>query len=165
MLLDIRVLIFLGVIMALVLMSSADSAEVNKSASYLSDLEAEILREMNLARTQPRRYAEFLEERRRHYRGNHFERPGEIAIITQEGAGAVDEAIDFLLRVEPVGALRPAQGMSRLPRTMSKTKDRQEGWGIEGRTGVGCRTGLPAMAGGPGRSERTFRTVGQTHET
>ncbi len=104
MLLDIRILVFLGVIMALLLMSSADGADVTESASYLSDLEAGVLREMNLARTQPRRYAEFLEERRQYYRGRRFERPGEIAIITNEGVSAVDEAIAFLRRVEPVGA-------------------------------------------------------------
>ena len=113
MLFDIRILIVLGVITALVLMSSADAAEVTKSASYLSDLEAGVLREMNLARTEPRRYAELLEERRRYYRGNRFERPGEIAIITTEGVGAVNEAIEFLRRVNPVGALQPSQGLSR----------------------------------------------------
>ncbi len=113
MLLDIRILIFLGVIMALLLMSSADASGANSAPPYLSVLEAGVLREMNLARTEPRRYAEFLEERRRYYRGNRFERPGEIAIITNEGVGAVDEAIEFLRRVKPVGALRPSQGLSR----------------------------------------------------
>ncbi len=113
MLFDIRVLMFLCVILALVVTSSADSAELTKSAPYLSDLEAGVLREMNLARSEPRRYAEFLEERRRYYRGNRFERPGDIAIITTEGVGAVDEAIDFLRQVKPIGALTPSRGMSR----------------------------------------------------
>jgi len=72
-----------------------------------------VVEEMNLARTEPGRYAQFLEERRRYYRGRRFERPGEVAIITNEGVSAVDEAIEFLRRVKPVGALRPSRGMSR----------------------------------------------------
>ncbi len=138
MLFDIRILIVLGVITALVLMSSADAAEVTRSASYLSDLEAGVLREMNLARTQPRRYAEFLEERRRYYRGNRFERPGEIAIITQEGVSAVDEAIEFLRRVKPIGALTPSRGMSRA--ADDHVRDQGQAGGLGHRGSDGSRT-------------------------
>jgi len=113
MLLDVRVLILLAVITALLLFSSTDGAEPDGAVSYLSTLEAGVLQEMNLARTQPATYAEFLEERRQYYRGRRFERPGEVPIVTNEGVGAVDEAIRFLRRVKPVGALSPSQGMSR----------------------------------------------------
>lgn len=114
MLLDIRALVLLGVIMmALLLMSSANGADASSAPLYLSDLEAEVLREMNLARTQPRLYAQVLERRRQYYQGNHFKRPGEITLITNEGLTAVDEAIEFLLRVKPVGVLSPSRGISR----------------------------------------------------
>ena len=135
MLLDIRTLIFLGVILALALMSSTDAADVTESASYLSDLEAGVLREMNLARTQPRRYAEFLEERRQYYRGPRFERPGKIAIITNEGVGAVDEAIDFLRRVKPIGALTLSRGMSRAAKDHVREQGTSGGLGHRGQNG------------------------------
>ncbi|MDJ0893380.1 MAG: CAP domain-containing protein [Gammaproteobacteria bacterium] len=130
-----RILVVLGAITALVLMSSADAAELVKSASYLSDLEAGVLKEMNLARTEPRRYAEFLEERRRFFRGNRFERPGEIAIMTHEGVSAVDEAIAFLRRLKPVGALRPSQGMSRAARDHVQDQGPSGGSGHRGSNG------------------------------
>ncbi len=135
MLLNIRILIFLGVIMALLLMSSADGAEVAKAAPYLSDLETGVLLEMNLARTDPRQYAEFLEERRRYYRGNRFEPPGEIAIITNEGVSALDEAIEFLRREKPVGALRPSQGLSRAAQDHVRDQGPSGGLGHDGKDG------------------------------
>ncbi len=135
MLLDIRILIVLGVVMAMVVMSSADAAGANSTPPYMSALEVGVLREMNLARTEPRRYAEFPEERRRYYRGNRFERPGEIAIITQEGVGAVDEAIEFLRRVKPVGALRPSQGLSRAAQDHVRDQGPSGGLGHRGKDG------------------------------
>jgi len=113
MLLETRVLILLGVIMTLSLMPSACGADAGSVPLYLSDLEAEVLREMNLARTQPGLYAQVLERRRQYYQGNRFERPGEIALITNEGLSAVDEAIEFLRRVQPLEVLSPSRGMSR----------------------------------------------------
>ena len=132
MLLDIRILIFLGVIMALALMSSAEGAE---ATSYLSALEAGVLREMSLARTEPARYAEFLEERRQYYRGRRFKRPGEITIITNEGVSAVDEAIEFLRRIKPVGALRPSQGMSTAAKDHVRDQGPSGGTGHRGNDG------------------------------
>jgi len=116
MLLDIRVLVPLSVIMALLLVSSADGADASSTPLYLSDLEAEVLREMNLARAQPQLYAQVLERRRQYYQGNRFERPGEIALITNEGVSAVDEAIEFLRQVKPVAVLSPSMGISSAAR-------------------------------------------------
>ncbi len=139
MLLDIRILMVLGVIMALVLMSSAEGADA--IFPYLTDLEAEVVEEMNVARSEPGRYAQFLEERRQYYRGRRFERPGQVAIITNEGVSAVDEAIDFLRRVEPVGALRPSQGMSRAAKDHVRDQGPSGALGIEATKGVGCPKG------------------------
>ncbi len=133
MLLDIRVLIFLGVIMALVLMSSADGADA--TSPYLTDLESEVVEEMNLARSEPGRYAQFLEERRQYYRGRRFERPGQVAIITNEGVSAVDEAIDFLRRAKPVGALRPSKGMSTAAKDHVRDQGPSGGTGHRGNDG------------------------------
>ena len=72
-------------------------------------LEQEIVKEVNLARTNPGAYAAWLRGQRQHYRGKQLRRPGEVPIRTQEGINAVDEAIRFLERQKPAGAL----GLSR----------------------------------------------------
>jgi len=58
-------------------------------------LDKEILKELNLARQHPKKYAAFLEQERPYYVGKFIKRPGEITIITNEGVSAVDEAIRF----------------------------------------------------------------------
>jgi uncharacterized protein YkwD len=80
----------------------------------LSPLERGIVTEHNLARTDPRAYADHLREFREFFDGNLIRIPGQTAaILTREGAGAVDEAIDFLMAVDPAPSLTPSEGMSR----------------------------------------------------
>jgi uncharacterized protein YkwD len=71
----------------------------------LDALERAVLDEMNLMRRDPRGYTNKLAALRERYRGRVIERPGRPGILTEEGVGAVDEAI---------GAL--AQAPRRLPR-------------------------------------------------
>jgi uncharacterized protein YkwD len=80
--------------------------------SYLSKLEREVVRELNLARTQPQKYARFLEQWKQYYRGKLIRKPHEIAIRTREGVRAVNEAIRFLRKIAPRSALKPSGGMS-----------------------------------------------------
>ena len=116
MLFDMRVFISTAVISALLLLSLSDDADTNSVYPYLSPLEVEVFKEMNLARTEPARYAEIIEERRKYFRGKRFKRPREIAILTQEGVSALDEAIEFLQGIKPVDALRLSPGISRAAR-------------------------------------------------
>ncbi len=69
-------------------------------------------RRLNLARTDPKRYAGFLAELRPYFKGNHLQRPGQPILITEEGAAAVDEAIDFLRAMQPLPALTLSRGLS-----------------------------------------------------
>jgi uncharacterized protein YkwD len=94
------------------LTAQATSSAVTTTASYLSRLEMEIVREHSLARSDPQRYASFLEDFRQHFQGDRLERPGEIPIITQEGKKAVDEAIRFLRRSDPLSPVTSSEGMS-----------------------------------------------------
>lgn len=82
-------------------------------AAYLSKLENEVLQEMNLARTAPQTYAKLLEDYRNTFEGKLVKRPGDLDFQTNEGTDAVDEAIRFLKKQEPLGSLRPSKGMSR----------------------------------------------------
>jgi uncharacterized protein YkwD len=78
-------------------------------AVALEKISAEqVLAEINLARTEPLKYAGFLREFRRQFSGdgNSYSVPGSnISIQTIEGIAAVDEAIDFLTRQKPLAPL------------------------------------------------------------
>lgn len=95
-----------------ILMSNSGSAEELASPAYLSALESKVLFELNLARSNPSLYADYLQEMRRFFRGARLERPGEIIIITKEGAPAVEEAVAYLRSLPPLQALVPSRGMS-----------------------------------------------------
>lgn len=71
------------------------------------DVAREVERHINLARTDPVGYARRLREHRAFYDGDVFRDPDGIAIRTQEGVSAVDEAIAFLERQTPLPALTP----------------------------------------------------------
>lgn len=78
-------------------------------------LEKEVVRELNLARQFPKKYALLLAQRRQYqqyYDGNLFRMPGETVIQTDEGASALEEAIHFLRSVMPMHPLRLSNGMS-----------------------------------------------------
>lgn len=67
---------------------------------------ADIVAELNAARTDPVAYAAKVRAFRALFRGDRIERPGEVAVVTREGTAAVDEAIAFLERQTPLPALR-----------------------------------------------------------
>lgn len=80
----------------------------------LSSLERGIIEEHNLVRTDPQAYAEHLREFREYFDGNLIRIPGQaVAVLSREGAQAVDEAIEFLLAAEPAPPLSGSEGMSR----------------------------------------------------
>ena len=80
---------------------------------FAESLERNVVRELNLARQNPARYAAFLEQLKPYYVGKYIKRPGKPAIITNEGVAALDEAIRFLKYAKPVGALKYSEGLSR----------------------------------------------------
>ncbi|WP_254567476.1 CAP domain-containing protein [Oscillatoria sp. HE19RPO] len=83
------------------------------SMPYLSQLEAQIIREMNQARANPGEYANKLETLKNYYEGRLFKPPGETPIRTQEGISAVNEAILALRGMDSKPSLRPSRGMSQ----------------------------------------------------
>ena len=77
-------------------------------------LTREILAEINFARTQPRRYAERLRVYRTQFRGKIVYYPGNPdGLRTSEGVKAVDEAIRFLEKQEPLGPVEEAPLLAR----------------------------------------------------
>lgn len=72
------------------------------AATAQTALDRAILDELNLARQNPKQYAKLLEERLQYYSGREYNEPGEITMITNEGASAVREAIRVLERMQPL---------------------------------------------------------------
>lgn len=93
-------------------------------------LERNVIDEMNIARTKPRLYADYLKQYRKLYRGsNMYVAGGRVRIATSEGVGAVDEAIRFLRRQKPLASLVPSRGLSEA------AEDLVEDQGHTGETG------------------------------
>jgi uncharacterized protein YkwD len=107
----------------LAMSSSAEAGDADDA--YLSPVEREVLNELNLARTNPKRYAAFLSEMRPYFNGNQLERPGELILLTREGVAAVDEAISFLNSTAPLSDLIASRGLSLAAKT--HVKDQQNG--------------------------------------
>ena len=97
--------------------------------------EADILEELNAARTNPKAYARHLEDMRKYFDGSKYRRPGETTLVTKEGVSAVDEAIAFLRSVSPVKPLSLSRGMSKAAADHAKDQSRSGKTGHDGREG------------------------------
>lgn len=111
----------------------------SKAIAYLSELETEVVKELNLARRKPKQYARFITEMKPYYVGKLIKRPGQPMILTNEGVQAAEEAIRFLNRVKPQPLFYPSKGMSLAAEFHVKTQ------GPTGQTGHrGTDGSLPA---------------------
>jgi hypothetical protein len=86
------------------------------TAPYLSEFEREVLREQNLARTDPGRYANYVADWLQYYHGKVRQLPGGLRINTIEGKRGVVRAVRFLQAQEPLPPLSPSAGLSRAAR-------------------------------------------------
>src|SRR6266571_5086585 len=82
-----------------------------QTIDYMSPLELEILDEMNLARSHPQKYADYVAEWKQYYTGKRLTRPGHKPLNTFDGVSALDEAVNFLRAASPLPALQPARGL------------------------------------------------------
>jgi uncharacterized protein YkwD len=92
-----------------------DIAALDTAANvdYLTGIEKDVILEMNKVRTNPKKYAElYIQPRLRYYSGKNYSVPGQITIVTQEGAAAVNSCITALNRASGVGILTPEKGLS-----------------------------------------------------
>lgn len=99
---------------------------------FLTDLEKEVIVELNLARTDPAQYAEYIEAFKKHYAGLYIYVAGRTQIKTVEGVAAVIEAIEYLKRQNPLPPLNVSRGLSLSSRDHVKT---QGPTGLKGHTG------------------------------
>jgi uncharacterized protein YkwD len=113
----------------------APATAVEPSADYLDPLEARIVEEVNLARTRPDHYADLIARTRSQYEGRFRVRPGRLRVRTEEGVAAVDEAVAYLRRTEPLAPLTPSPGMSRAAQDHADDQSRSGGTGHVGSDG------------------------------
>ena len=104
------------------------------------DMAREVLSEINLARTRPDEYADFLKNFRRTFRGKLYRLQERTFVDTEEGVAAVDEAIAFLARQQPLESLSWSPQLARAAAELVRES------GHTGDTGhYGRRSGGPSQ--------------------
>ena len=94
-----------------------------------------VLAEVNLARTQPARYADFLASCRPRYRGDFLALPNQPLTRTHEGVAALDEAVRALRHTRPLAPLSLSSGLGQAAADLARDQ---------------ARTGLLGHRGGDG---------------
>jgi uncharacterized protein YkwD len=83
-----------------------------KDVDYLTGVEKDVVLEMNKVRNNPKKYAElYIQPTLKYYSGKNYSEPGQITIVTQEGASAVNGCISALSRARSTGLLQPEKGI------------------------------------------------------
>ena len=114
----------------------ADAAVVKHfPAESHANLARAVIQEMNRVRTDPQGYAAFLETCRAYYNGRIVRFPGQIAIRTEEGVGALDEAIRVLRRTSPVAPLDESASLRSAAGLLAGEQAQTGGVGHFGRDG------------------------------
>jgi len=89
------------------------SLDTAADVDYLTGIEKDAILEMNKVRTNPKRYAElYIKPRLSYFKGKNYSVPGQITIVTEEGAAAVNDCIAALNEADSVSALIPEKGLS-----------------------------------------------------
>lgn len=119
-----RTVIFLLICLLWVLPEGSCLPLDKEDGDRLFALESAILSEMNLARSDPVKYASYVKDLGSRYRGIFIYLSGS-RIKNKEGMATVDEAIRFLGFQKPLPALKLSKGLSvgAADRQLSKTNE------------------------------------------
>jgi uncharacterized protein YkwD len=82
------------------------------TATGLSQAEQDLLTEINQARANPGAYASYLTNLKPFFKGKEYQPTGRLALTTNEGWAAVEDAINFLRAAKPMGPLTASTGLS-----------------------------------------------------
>jgi uncharacterized protein YkwD len=106
-------LLFLPIAAILITGFNSTQSQTKKptSDSALSDPERDLINEINLARANPQTYAAYLEKLRPLFNGKQYMQSNGASLTTEEGWGAVDDAIKFLRVAKPSGPLAVSRGL------------------------------------------------------
>lgn len=103
--------------------------KITSVRSFLTNTETEVVKELNFARTNPKKYAAFLRTYLSHINGDKYQLPGGCPLYLHEGKKAVEEAIQFLENLAP---MKPFKGSKTLS---TAAKDHALEQGRTGETG------------------------------
>src|SRR5437867_3777449 len=92
--------------------SDRGQSQTTKSSANngLSQDEQDLLNEINQARAHPQVYASYLEKLKPLFNGKEY-KTATLAVTTEEGWSAVEDAISFLRAARPLGPLSPSHGL------------------------------------------------------
>jgi uncharacterized protein YkwD len=125
-------LLYVSICMLLALATPAVALE--------QSLARQVLAEINLARSEPRIFADFLREFRGQFRGKFYQLPdGTTRVQTSEGVKAVDEAIKFLDRQKKLPPLSWSDGLAAAAADLAVEQGRSGETGHDGRQSHGMR--------------------------
>ena len=104
---------------------------ISPPPSYeLTAKEKALIAEINTLRADPPKYAMYLEQSKKYYKGKDYKPPGETqSLTTIEGVTAVDEAINALRATKPLAPYTVSNGMCLA------AKDHTKDLGKSGKTG------------------------------
>jgi uncharacterized protein YkwD len=107
--------------------------------SYLSEIEKEIVLEINKLRSDPTRYAEeYIAPLAKNYDRRILHYPGDNPLITREGVSALHECVRELKKQEPLPLMHPSSGLTMAARDHVKDQSKS---GKTGHTG-GDKSGM-----------------------
>ena len=91
------------------------------SSDYLTEVEKQVVVEVNKVRTDPAQFAiKYLQPIRRYYRARMLQYPNEKATQTTEGIRVLDECIKVLMSSKVLKALSPKKGLTLAARDQAK---------------------------------------------
>ena len=104
--------------------------DVARDVDYLTDIEKDVVLELNMVRSNPKKYAElYIQPMLKYFNENKYSEPGKTTVITQEGAASVQECIEELSQAASIGILTFEKGL------YLAAKDHTEDQGKTGNTG------------------------------
>jgi len=101
-----------------------------------------VVLEMAKVRMYPREYGRWLRTQRKYYQGTLLRLPDHVPIRTEEGVAALDELLEFLEQVKPIGPLRWNEGLSQAARHLVQEQGPTTQTGHKGPTGSTVRSRL-----------------------
>jgi uncharacterized protein YkwD len=110
-----------------------ETIDTTAGAGYLTEIERQVIIEINMVRTDPAEYARrYLVPLRSYYHNTLLQFPGEIALSTNEGIRALDGCIRELQTIKPVSPLSPKKGLTLAARDHARDQAKT---GATGHTG------------------------------
>ncbi len=92
-----------------------------RDVDYMGEIEKNVVLEMNMARSNPKKYAElYIEPRIKEFNGKTYGG----TLLTFEGADVVKECVKFMSSQKSLPALLPSKGLTRAAKDLSETQCR-----------------------------------------